>query len=732
MKGKDVDIEARNRMLSQAYQAGEPMTSISKRTGISCTQLSRIFRSLNVKRAKYELDQTYFEANKGKSHRQMSEETGLPLKRITHLYRIAYNKPLSKGKTNFTDLKPIIDVDLINDKRWLYEQYITNNLGTPTIARMLASKASTVIKKLKEHGIPLRTVSESSKILEKRPDREWLQKHYVDLKWSITKCADAFNTGFNAIYSALVENGFETRSASEQHVGELNEFYGKEHSPEIAEYCASVGSKYGSLYWVTGDVPEKVANITRIAKEIWSDPIKRSEQSKRITELCMNGGCNSKQILYVRSRDEKSFVFRSTWEHAIAVFLENCGLVQDWDYEALSIPYEIDGVLKNYIIDFKIDWKDGTIAYVECKNSHLLKEEKEQKKIQTAKSFLLKNKSNLIVISDIKDLKDAEKFKPIDYKEHLGARYSTGLAYKKQSDLQNELFRHYLVERVTPWQNLEYSNEELIHELDRLKNENIDQYVHDGNLRTTVPSRYGMPGRALILQFQKHFLNVVINDKKPLIEAFNDKWVVYRSILQSMDEGESLSLERLLREINFHFTKYGRTSHFAPGFARALIRFIGMSGKRMFDPCCGWGGRLIGAWLEGCEYRGTDISPLTFNGLIGIADFIGIDRKFINSSCLDADWDGDFILTSPPFYDVEEYIGGEQPWKSFKSRSDWVDGFITPFIDKVGNTPCALYLDERTKDDYALVRKFDRIVNINHRRHARRQVEHECLCLYNI
>ena len=56
-------IEQRNKQLCEAYRAGEPMTSISKRTGISCSQLSRIFRSMNIKRMKYELDKQYFEQN---------------------------------------------------------------------------------------------------------------------------------------------------------------------------------------------------------------------------------------------------------------------------------------------------------------------------------------------------------------------------------------------------------------------------------------------------------------------------------------------------------------------------------------------------------------------------------------------------------------------------------------------------------------------------------------------
>ena len=42
-------------------------------------------------------------------------------------------------------------------------------------------------------------------------------------------------------------------------------------------------------------------------------------------------------------------------------------------------------------------------------------------------------------------------------------------------------------------------------------------------------------------------------------------------------EKEGLTYERLLREINFHFTKYGRVSHFAPGFARAIIQLMGIS-----------------------------------------------------------------------------------------------------------------------------------------------------------
>lgn len=723
-----MNIEQRNEILCRAYESGESMTSISKRTGISCSQLSRIFRAKNIQRTKFELDKSFFESNKDKSYRQISEESGLPLKRVMHLYRVAYGKPLTKGKTDFTDNEPSVDINLINDKSWLYEQYIIKKLGTPSIAKMLASKTSTVIKKLKEHKIPLRNISQASKMLEKRPDKDWLIKHYVDLQWSITKCAKSYKTGFDAIYSALIENGIKARSASEQHIGELNEFFGLEHDAETVAYCAEIGAKYGKLYWLEGDVQSKIDLASQIAKTVWSDINKRAIQSAKIAELCVKGGCNSKQILYIRERDQKAFIFRSSWEYATALCLEDNPLVNEWEFESLSIPYTYDGVLKNYIIDFKVDWKNGITTYVECKNQHLLKSAKELAKIEAATKFLRDNKSNLVVIEKLSDLKEDR----VEYTKLEGTRYSCDRSYLKKSAWSKEVLIHELIERVCPWDGLRYSDEELALDFARLKSENIDLYKYKNEYRSTVPTKFGMPGRAMILHFQQHFFNVVINNNKTLIDAFEDKWVIYRSILRSMEENESLSLERLLREINFHFTNYGRTSHFAAGFARAIIREMGMSGKRMFDPCCGWGGRLLGAYLENCDYAGAEISPLTCAGLDKIGNYIGYQGSIKNSDCLDMDWNADFILTSPPFYDVEEYIGGEQPHKIHKSRDEWSEGFVIPFINKIGNIPAALYLDKRTLDDFHQIKPFDKILLVSNKRHARRKEGYEYWCFYNV
>lgn len=724
-----MNIKERNIILCKAYEDGEPMTSISERYGISCTQLSRIFRASAIKRKVFELDLQYFEANKEKSIRSISESTNIPIKRVVYLKRIAYKKARKNEyrSLDHSNLNPTVDKNLINDRDWLFDKYVIQKCGTPTIARMLACKASDVIKQLYNFDIPLRSIKEASKLKTKRPNKDWLIEHYVNLKWSITKCAVEFNTGFQAIYSALVEFDIPTRSASEQHVGELNEFYGKEHDQDIIAYCTEMGTKHGSAYWSTGDIKAKSEQASLIAKQIWSDQTRRAEHSAKIAEICANGGCNSKQIVYLRSRDNKQFVFRSSWEYAIAICLESDDLIDDWDYECLSIPYEFEGQLKNYIIDFMIKWKNGLTTYLESKNEHLLKSEKELRKIETARDFLRKNKSNLTVIINIKDLKESS----IDIKELSGTRYYCDKSYLLKSNWAKERMIHRIINRVCPWQDLTYSEEELLSDYERIKAENIELYKYQGDFRSTVPNGRGMPGRALILHYQPHFFNVIINKYRTLKEAFDDKWIIYRSILRSIEEKETLSLERLLREINFHFTDYARTSHFATGFARAIIRDVGMSGRRIFDPCCGWGGRLIGASLENCSYRGTDISPLTCDGLRNINRYIKYNADVINDSCLNVDWDGDLIFTSPPFFDIEEYVGGEQPKDRYKTREEWRDQFITPFVRKIGNTKAVLYLDKLTMEDFRCIKAFDRITKVRNKRHARQNDGFEYLCYYN-
>jgi len=720
-----MDIVKRNREIREDYLT-MTLEELSSKYNLSLTQLCRITAGIDKSYAHPCNSAEWLESKlaAGYTKRQMALEAGVPISSIAYWIRKLRNKIKSyktvKESTSWED-----------SAEWFKTEYEIKKHGIPTIATKIGKSVGFVAMKLKEYGINRRNLKDAMSLHHKRPSKEWLDQRYNIEKKSIQACADDFGVTFETIFEALREYDFVIRSASDQHSGELNEFYGCQHTPETVEYCRNIGMKYGREYWITGDVENKIEQVRAKAKEIWSDPNKRIEQSRRITQLCMNGGCNSKQLLYIRSRDEKSFLFRSSWEYAVALIFESCDLISDWDYETLSIPIIQDDGIKNYLVDFEIKWVDGTTTYVECKNKHLLSKDSEKQKIIQAAEFLRKQRSNLIIVDDIDDINNwLSKIPPTYFKWVSDNRYYSTVDYLNEPQLVQEILRHYITNKLVGWTPPKYNIDELRLDWDRVRFEKLDGYNCLDSIKSTVSNSRGMPGRALIMGFQPHFLEVQIGKSLPLAMAFNDSWIIYRSLLQSMEERESLSYERLLREINFHFTKYSRTSHFAPGFARSIIRMFNACGKRIFDPCCGWGGRMIAAFVEGCEYSGCELSPNTFHGLSMISDFIGCEFNVQNKSCLDILWpESDLIFTSPPFFDVEKYIGGEQPWM-INDRNKWIDEFVFPFVHKI-NSKCVLYLDERTKNDFELVRKFDNIIRIKNKRHPRQKDGFELLCVYD-
>jgi len=108
----------------------------------------------------------------------------------------------------------------------------------------------------------------------------------------------------------------------------------------------------------------------------------------------------------------------------------------------------------------------------------------------------------------------------------------------------------------------------------------------------------------------------------------------------------------------------------------------------VLDPTAGWGGRMLGAWSLGIDYTGLDTNVEmkdTYDKMIAFLDaeleavngldnnFFELERDFklqmIWKSCLDVDFsklDYDFVLTSPPYINLELYEHME-PWETDKA-----------------------------------------------------------------
>ena len=96
--------------------------------------------------------------------------------------------------------------------------------------------------------------------------------------------------------------------------------------------------------------------------------------------------------------------------------------------------------------------------------------------------------------------------------------------------------------------------------------------------------------------------------------------------------------------------------------------------KSVLDPTAGWGGRMLGAWSLGINYVGCDTNINMKPAYDDMISFLGTDAQtfgnglfvednpaelqMIWDSCLNVDFstiDYDFVLTSPPYVNLEVY-----------------------------------------------------------------------------
>ena len=107
----------------------------------------------------------------------------------------------------------------------------------------------------------------------------------------------------------------------------------------------------------------------------------------------------------------------------------------------------------------------------------------------------------------------------------------------------------------------------------------------------------------------------------------------------------------------------------------------------VLDPCAGWGGRMLGAVSYGAHYIAFEPNTQTYNNLMKIVNFLGIQNK-VTLICDDAlnmkQYNlpkVDLVLTSPPYFDLEVYT--HEPTQSITKTptyQDWADNFLREII----------------------------------------------------
>lgn len=189
------------------------------------------------------------------------------------------------------------------------------------------------------------------------------------------------------------------------------------------------------------------------------------------------------------------------------------------------------------------------------------------------------------------------------------------------------------------------------------------------------------PGHKLLDHHMPHFWEVR-NTKGECVRDRAQDPVALREALLLNTQMHSTPYKS---EIRRSLTLRGLASvtKYRAGLSKYLVKHFGAT--RVLDPCIGWGGRMIGTLAAGATYIGCEPDPRTFAGLQGILADIGREAELYNEPAETRlpqipTESVDMILTSPPYFTLELYGGGDQSVKEGMTWDAWVTNWLRPVV----------------------------------------------------
>lgn len=164
-------------------------------------------------------------------------------------------------------------------------------------------------------------------------------------------------------------------------------------------------------------------------------------------------------------------------------------------------------------------------------------------------------------------------------------------------------------------------------------------------------------------------------------EAWHQDKALKGAIRFQFKVGDPVTPHRVLKAL----TMQCRTpSIFRPTVAKYIYDNYCPKGGATWDPCAGYGGRMLGALAAGVRYIGTDVEPETVEGNKLLANLVGMHAEI--HLCPAEDFDPpfvDLVFTSPPYFNRELYSHGvSQSWVKYSEFDLWIEGFLRVLIRK--------------------------------------------------
>ena len=122
----------------------------------------------------------------------------------------------------------------------------------------------------------------------------------------------------------------------------------------------------------------------------------RNKMSEAVSQRILDGrfkpyGTRNVKGYHTSIRDRKERFFKSSWEHAVMLWLDANPDVATWDYECVRIPYYYDDHKRWYVPDFIVTFVDGHREMWEVKPKEFVGSEKNVLKEEAARAWCPQN-----------------------------------------------------------------------------------------------------------------------------------------------------------------------------------------------------------------------------------------------------------------------------------------------------------------------------------------------------
>ena len=212
------------------------------------------------------------------------------------------------------------------------------------------------------------------------------------------------------------------------------------------------------------------------------------------------------------------------------------------------------------------------------------------------------------------------------------------------------------------------TDDQLTRDLDRLR-----CYTAHTNKSNTF-------GNPFIYHYQfSNMLDCRRHNKKHLFDLFHNP-TDYEQLIQSTIKKNRKNRIPANDIFECYRMNTGSISIFKPSTAKYIYKKY--NATKVLDPTAGWGGRMLAAHVLDIQYTGFDTNinlKSAYDAMLVRLNDSNLSMRW--QDCLSADWAGidyDFVLTSPPYVNLELYPH-MTPWQS---ATAFYQDFFIPLFNK--------------------------------------------------